>query len=130
MSDDRIEKSEAEWRATLTPSRPGDAREGHRARVQRRAHRQQGSGVYKCAACGEALFDAATKYDWQRLAELFQPIEPVGWRRRRIARTACGARRFTAAAVRASGPCLRRRPKPTGQRYCINSVSLDFEQRG
>jgi len=86
-------------------------------------------GVYLCAACDLALFSSETKYDsgsgWP---SFFQPIT----------KESIGTSRDTSFGVRTEVHCARcgghlghvfdDGPEPTGLRYCINSVSLDFEE--
>jgi peptide-methionine (R)-S-oxide reductase len=89
------------------------------------------SGIYKCAGCGEPLFTSDVKYDsgsgWP---SFFQPIgedhveEHVdrthGMTRTEVTCRKCGAH---------LGHVFDDGPKPTGLRYCINSVSIDLEPK-
>lgn len=86
------------------------------------------SGVYTCAACGLALFDSDTKYrsgtGWP---SFYEPISKkyikedydydIGYKRTEVLCARCGGH---------LGHVFEDGPKPTGLRYCINSVSLDF----
>ena len=86
-------------------------------------------GTYHCIVCDEPLFSSETKYDsgsgWP---SFFQPIAPDrvaneedrshGMRRVEILCTRCGSH---------LGHLFDDGPRPTGQRYCVNSLSLDFE---
>lgn len=124
----RVTKTEAEWRAALSP-------EGYRVLRQHGTERPGSSplngekrpGTFACAGCGEPLFDAATKYEsgtgWP---SFFAPIEgAVGTRTDRsffMTRTevhcaTCGGH---------LGHVFPDGPAPTGLRYCMNGVSLAF----
>lgn len=88
-------------------------------------------GVYKCAACELELFDSETKYrsgtGWP---SFWEPVEQanvaedtdhlLGYPRTEVMCARCGGH---------LGHVFPDGPKPTGQRYCINSVSLMFEER-
>ena len=91
----------------------------------------KGDGVYHCAGCGNDLFDSADKYDsgsgWPSFT---QPIAPdrvsdhsdVSHGMRRV-ETRCATCDGHLGHVFPDGP------PPTGQRYCMNSVALDFRPR-
>ena len=131
MSDntDKIEKTEAQWRAELTPEQYRVARErGTEPAFTGRYHDTKEPGRYRCGACGADLFDSAQKYDsgsgWP---SFWQPASPAaigtdtdtahGMHRTEVHCNRCGAH---------LGHVFPDGPRPTGLRYCINSVSLDF----
>ena len=88
-------------------------------------------GVYRCIVCGEPLFSSETKYDsgtgWP---SFFQPLDPdrveeeqdtaLGMRRTEVHCAKCGAH---------LGHIFPDGPQPTGTRYCLNSSSLQFEEK-
>ncbi|NJL27962.1 MAG: peptide-methionine (R)-S-oxide reductase MsrB [Thermoanaerobaculia bacterium] len=127
---EKVTKTDAEWREELTPEQYRVLREKGTERAFTGEfwdeHRQ---GTYRCAGCGETLFDAATKFEsgsgWP---SFWQPVEngsvatetdvSHGMRRTEVLCARCGGH---------LGHVFPDGPKPTGLRYCINSISLDFE---
>ncbi|GLQ55020.1 hypothetical protein GCM10010862_22790 [Devosia nitrariae] len=65
MSEDfKVKKTEAEWRAELSPEQYHVMREhGTERAFTHPLNVEKGNGIYHCAACGQALFDASTKYE-------------------------------------------------------------------
>jgi peptide-methionine (R)-S-oxide reductase len=131
MSDRKIEKTDAQWRAELTPEQYNVMREKGTERAFTGAYvDNHAKGMYKCAACGEPLFDSDTKFDsgsgWP---SFFKPLSQDaveteedrshGMRRTEVICKKCGAH---------LGHLFDDGPKPTGQRYCVNSISLAFEK--
>lgn len=120
---------DAEWRKTLSPL----AYEVTREQGTERAFSQPGydrhePGLYRCICCGNALFDASTKYDshtgWP---SFWQPIAPENVREN--VDRAFGMRRIEVQCSLCDahlGHVFDDGPKPTGLRYCMNTVALRF----
>ena len=130
---EHINLSEAEWRKKLTPEQYHVLREaGTESPFSGRYNNNKADGVYRCAACQLELFDSADKYDsgsgWPSFT---QPIEAD-----RVSEhpdVTHGMRRVEVRCARCDGHLghvFPDGPPPTGQRYCMNSVSLDFRSRG
>jgi len=128
----KIEKTDEEWREALTPDQYAVARQKGTERAFTGAYwDHHGDGTYRCSACSAPLFDSTTKYDsgsgWPSFT---QPMDgdavdtemdtSHGMRRTEVLCNACGAH---------LGHVFPDGPGPDGQRYCINSCSLDFQPR-
>lgn len=128
---EKIRKSDEEWRKQLTPEQYRVAREKGTERAFTGAYvDNHKDGVYRCIGCGEPLFDASTKFDsgtgWPSFTEPLGSVETEedsshGMRRIEVHCAKCGTH---------LGHVFPDGPGPTGQRYCLNSCSLNFEERG
>lgn len=124
-----VAKTEAEWREILSPEAFRVLRQhGTERPGSSRLNAEKRAGIFACAGCGTKLFDATTKYEsgtgWP---SFWAPIEgAVATRTDRsffMTRTevhcaSCGGH---------LGHAFPDGPPPTGQRYCMNGVSLDFK---
>jgi peptide-methionine (R)-S-oxide reductase len=131
MTTEKITKSEPEWRSELTPEQYRVLREKGTERAFTGAYwDEHRPGVYRCAACGNELFDAGTKFEsgtgWP---SFYQPIDSAA------VDTETDRSFFM---TRTEGNCARcgghlghifddARDQPTGLRYCINSASLTLD---
>jgi len=130
---DKPEKSDQERPGELTPEQYRVCRQkGTEPPFTGQYYAHKAAGVYLCSCCGAELFSSEAKYDsgsgwpsfWKPFAE--EAIARAddfshGMHRIEVQCRRCGAH---------LGHQFSDGPKPTGLRYCINSVSLGFREQG
>jgi peptide-methionine (R)-S-oxide reductase len=124
-----VTKTEDEWRAELSPDQYAILRQAGTERAFSGAYTDtEDPGVYKCAACGNSLFRSDTKYhSGSGWPSFYEPITPGavvlksdrshGMVRTEVLCGRCGSH---------LGHVFEDGPEPTGQRFCMNSASLDL----
>lgn len=132
MAEEKIEKTDDEWREQLDPVRYHVLREAGTERAfagEFWEHKED--GTYTCAGCGSVLFGSETKFDsgcgwpsfYDSVADTIEFIEDNihGMSRTEVRCKKCGGH---------LGHIFQDAPQtPTGKRYCINSASLEFVKK-
>ena len=128
----KVTKSEDEWQRELTPEQYEVLRrQGTEPPFTGKYVYSKEDGLYRCAACGNELFSSETKFEsgtgWPSFYEPaaadrveLRPDQSHGMTRTEVVCARCGSH---------LGHVFDDGPGPTGQRYCINSVSLDLDAR-
>ncbi|WP_345992108.1 peptide-methionine (R)-S-oxide reductase MsrB [Sulfurimonas sp. HSL-1716] len=128
----KISKTDKEWKEQLSAEAYEVCRaHGTEAPFSGKFYDFKGDGIYRCICCGQELFDSSTKYDsktgWPSFYETVRDEAVVeekdtsyGMTRVEVKCSKCDAH---LGHVFADGPM------PTGLRYCINSVCLEFKER-
>ncbi|MBM3513455.1 MAG: peptide-methionine (R)-S-oxide reductase MsrB [Alphaproteobacteria bacterium] len=126
----KVEKSDDQWRKELTPEQFYVLRQKGTERAFTGEYESfKGTGKFKCAGCGAVLFDSATKYNsgsgWP---SFFQPADTQAIDEHRDVSHGMVRTEVTCANCGGHlGHVFPDGPRPTGLRYCINSLSLKFE---
>ena len=131
MNKKDLPKSEEEWKKILSDKEFLILRrKGTEPAFTGKYLNQKEKGIYVCAGCGNTLFSSETKFDsgsgwpsfWDVVSEkniLLKPDNSLGVSRVEVLCSLCGGH---------LGHVFDDGPKPTGKRFCINSVSLNFKK--
>lgn len=129
---ERVEKTDSEWQKQLTPEQYRVTRhKGTERAFTGEYWKTKEDGIYQCVCCGQPLFDAQTKFEsgtgwpsfWQPVDEDMVSLVPDNsWftRRTEVICSRCDAH---------LGHVFPDGPRPTGQRYCMNSAALKLVGR-
>jgi len=129
MTTNSTEKSDADWRASLSPEQYSVLRKhGTERPGSSPLNDEHREGTFRCAGCGEPLFESNTKYDsgsgwpsfYAPMPGAVETSEDTShfMRRTEVHCAKCGGH---------LGHVFPDGPRPTGERYCMNGCALDFQ---
>ena|SRR5205809_135445 len=127
-----MQKTDDDWRKTLTAEQFHVLREHGTERAGTSPlNDEKGSGTFACAACGQPLFSSETKYEsgtgwpsfWAPIEQAVETSTDNGFFMKRVEVhcASCGGH---------LGHVFPDGPPPTGMRFCMNGVALDFKPEG
>ena len=129
---EKVKRTENEWKEALTKDQFIVLRQkGTEAPFTGEYYDNKENGIYFCAACGQELFSSDSKFDsgtgWPSFTEPNQQENVVlkednshGMKRTEVLCSSCGGH---------LGHVFDDGPAPTGERFCMNSISLDFKKK-
>ena len=133
MEKDRIKKTDAEWKAQLSPEAYKVARKhGTERAFTSPLNAEKREGVYHCVGCGEPVFASDAKFDsgtgWP---SFYTPADTAAVEEKEDRAFFMKRTEVHCAKCESHlGHVFPDGPQPTGLRYCINGVALEFEPKG